>query len=191
MLRSAIYVPMTIIIVAKNSIPFYQCHHKVHSWIEAFIFLLISFLSIAKLCVGRKKLCKLQNVIPNANNDYFECSISKPFPSSSSLPTASWWGFLPMPRAFCPRKMFNSIKLMANCFLHLFAPKKRVHRVDVIIKHQQSSLCKLYKCNLCSRHRSLRFLPSRVISAARGGVKSEFSFVELLVGDVLMGNYAN
>lgn len=30
---------------------------------------------------------------------------------------------------------------------------KRESSEDVIIKHQQSSLCKLYKCNLCSRWR--------------------------------------
>lgn len=79
MLRSAIYVPMTIIIAARISIPFYQrskeserergakCMHEQQAFISFWsCFLHYKFSAIDAMCVG--KLCKLQDAFPHRSN---------------------------------------------------------------------------------------------------------------------------
>lgn len=66
MLRSAIYVPMTIIIVAKNPIPFYQRNTKCMNE-QRPAFLLISFsllLEFVQCALEEKKIMQIAKCCP-------------------------------------------------------------------------------------------------------------------------------
>lgn len=150
---------------------FYQWHHKVHTW-TAFIFLLISFSSIAKCALGGKNYanCKTlpQMRLMGSGTSLKSFSICAPTYNSRkskimtilNVPCSNL-----SPALFCRRPVDEAFYRCVALFalekrsttlnwrqtVFYFLCRKRAHRVDVIIQHQQSSLCKLYKCNLCSR----------------------------------------
>jgi hypothetical protein len=94
---------------------------------------------------------------------------------------------------FALPKTFNSIKLMANSFLHLFAARKESSQSGCDYKTSTEFIMQIVQVQFMQSTAVFSFSPSRVISITRDEAKSKpwRNLGNFFADDVLMGNYAN